>query len=168
MKVLAVGLTGQDARFDESERSSGGRKLPTHEEANRAAFVNAESNNAARFAMGAITRWSSARMSPLSRQRHFARGSIIGRTGTSQIFPGDMLRSRDRNDSRNSLSVLAMPGTGLRVLALDELLSVAGEPSAPVWGGLKSDDEDKGGLSFLFLGGAKQVSSLHMPSANEW
>jgi hypothetical protein len=55
MKVLAVGLTGQDERFDESERSSGGRKLPTHEEANRAAFVKAESNNAARFAMGAIT-----------------------------------------------------------------------------------------------------------------
>ena len=115
MKALAVGLTGQNDRFEESERSRGGRKLPTHEEANRAAFVTAQSNHAATFARGAITSWSSARISPLSRQRHFVSGSIIGRTGASQIFPGDRLSSRARNDFRNSLSVLAMPGTGRRI-----------------------------------------------------
>jgi hypothetical protein len=53
-------------------------------------------------------------------------------------------------------------------LTLDELSSIAGEPNAPVCGGLRSDDEDKRALFFLFLGDAKQVSSLHVPSANEW
>ena len=72
MKALAVGLTGQVERFEASERGSGARNPPAHEQASRAAFVKAESNKPARFAMGATTRWGSARISPLSLQSHFS------------------------------------------------------------------------------------------------
>ena len=88
MKALAVGLTGQVKRFEASERGSGARNPPAHEQASRAAFVKADSNNAARFAMGATTRWRSARMSPPSLQSHL-RSDDADKDGLSFIFPGD-------------------------------------------------------------------------------
>ena len=91
MKALAVGLTGQVERFEASERGSGARNLPAHEQASRAAFVKADSNNAARFAMGATTRWGSARISPLSLPSHFSNDEQDKRA-LSFLFPGGTTR----------------------------------------------------------------------------
>ena len=87
MKALAVGLTGQVERFEASERGSGARNPPAHEQASRAAFVKAESNNPAKFAMGATTRWRSARMSPPSLPSHLS-SDDADKDGLSFLFPG--------------------------------------------------------------------------------